>query len=226
MSTRNFRLRLLLHFINYTSAIRQLTRSLKSCSLWQITRLRDVLKVFLFLIQAFGGHGTLAIKVLPFSQFPGQSGIFLPYMNNPWRNASRRPIKIRRLSESLFVVRLYILPVHVPSQKFYLEIILSNHLLRTWVHLEALWLSSRSKNLPDFSDVADGFSVRRDLSLSRRGDLFSLEPWATSSVVCFLRHTAGIWPKMSRMTGQALQTNPSNYLTLVTEKVPPMFFQS
>lgn len=107
VSTRNFRLRLLLHFINYTSAIRQLTRSLKSCSLWQITRLRDVLKVFLFLIQAFGGHGTLAIKVLPFSQFPGQSGIFLPYMNNPWRNASRRPIKIRRLSESLFVVRLY-----------------------------------------------------------------------------------------------------------------------
>lgn len=120
----------------------------------------------------------------------------------------------------------YILPVHVPSQNFYLEIILSNHLLRTWVHLEALWLSSRSKNLPDFSDVADGFSVRTDLSLSRRGDLFSLEPWATSSVVCFLRHTAGIWPKMSRMTGQALQTNPSNYLTLVTEKVPPMFFQS
>ena len=46
--TRNFSVRLLLHYINYTSAIRQLTRSLKSCSLWQITRLRDVLKVFLF----------------------------------------------------------------------------------------------------------------------------------------------------------------------------------
>ena len=191
MSTRNFSVRLLLHYINYTSAIRQLSRSLKSCSLWQITRLRDVLKVFLF--DSLWGSRYISDKSVT---------IFYPNSQvNPEFSFHIWTIHDVTLAEDqskyggylrVCLLFAYILPVHVPSRNFYLEIILSNHLLRTWVHLEGPWLSIRSKNSADFSDVADGFSVRRDLSLSRRGDLFSLEPWATSSVVCFLRHTAGI----------------------------------